>query len=59
MAHGGEKPSLHCFGHKTEGPSCSTSPYHLCLPSEPHHNAQATSADPGGSGLSHEEEERT
>lgn len=52
------KPSLHCFGHRTEGPFLLTSPCHLFLPSEPHHTAQAAGVDPRGSGLSHEEEEK-
>lgn len=40
------------------GPFLLTSPCHLFLPSEAHHTAQATGADPGGSGLSHEEEKK-
>lgn len=51
----GSHPSL--LWARSRGPFFLTSPCHLSLPSELHHTAWATSTDPGGSGLSHEEEE--
>lgn len=51
----GSHPSL--LWAQNRGPFFLISPCHLSLPSESYHTTWATNTDPGGSGLSHEEEE--